>query len=254
MSPLLAHSSRVSAAKSVPGWADKTDELLVKKPVYLRGWFRKLMLVVSLVIVATSAVVGAVIYRWHRTQQADLARQRRSLEVFVRSAAFESFAREMDAHFVATLNFAVLRPGPVGRLLPDLAATEKARHELPWAMELLPLPVSTAEHPARVRMAMHTAMDLLARRGFVFDKPRIADARRVFLRVMTPHARAFLAAQPDANFPALFLDPGMQDVVLTAYAARAGSIREEAERALVVYTLVGPLWWQEQEGRRHRGT
>lgn len=227
------------------GWAEKTDEILVKKPLYRRAWFRRLMLILLLIGLAAGAVVGAFLYKWHREQQAELARQRRSVEAFVASPAFVAFAREADAQLVATINFATLRPEVTGGLLPEIAAAEKARHQTPWPIELAPLPVSTAEHPARVRAAVLPAIDLLAQRGLAFDETRIADARRVFLRLLTPHARIFLAENTSTSFPALFLDRRMQNIVLTAYATRGGGTLAEIERAFVFYSIVGPAMWQE---------
>lgn len=229
------------------GWSEKTDEILVKKPVYLRGWFLKLMLVLSLIIVAAGAVVGAFLYKWHREQQAELTRQRRSVEAFVASPAFAAFAREADAQLLASLNYSTLRPETVGPLLPDIAAAEKARHQVPWPVELPLLSVQTKEHPARVRAATQAATDLLAQRGLAFDGERIAAARRVFLRLVIPHARTFLAENTSASFPALFLDRRMQNILLTAYAERGGGTLAETERAFVFYSIVGPAMWREIE-------
>lgn len=244
-------SPRPAAALPV-GWAEKTDEILVKKPLYRRSWFLKLMLVLSLIVVAAGAVVGAFLYKWHREQQAELARQRRSVEAFVASPAFTAFAREADAQLLASLNYATLRPEIVGALLPEIAAAEKARHLVPWPVELPLQPVHTAEHPARVRTATRVATDLLAERGYVFDDARIADARRVFLRLLTPHARIFLTENTGSAFPALFLDRRMQNIVLTAYAERGGGTLAETERAFVFYSIVGPVMWQELEAKTVR--
>lgn len=237
-------------------WADKTEEVLRKKPVYLRGWFIRLMVALLVGFLIAGAVGGAVLYRWHREQKAELARQRRGVEAFVLSPAFAAFARETDTQLVATLNFAALQPEISGPLLPAIAATEKARRQLPWPVELPPLPVSTAEHPARVHAAARAATDLLAGRGLTFDGPRIAEARRLFLRLLAPHARNFVAANPGADFPALFLDRRMQDVVLQAYAARGGGTLAETERTFVFYSIVGPALWREidaQPGRSGPG-
>lgn len=227
------------------GWADKTDELLVKKPVFLRGWFLRLVLVLVSIGIAAAAVGGLFLYRWHRQQQAELDRQRRGIESFIRSPAFAAFGRETDAQLVAAINYAILRPAVASALLPEIAAAEKTRHLTPWPVELAPLPVSTAQHPARVRAAIRTATDLLAARGLKHDEPRVAEARRVFLRLLVPHARAFLAENTAIAFPALFLDRRMQNQVLTAYAARGGGTREEVEHAFVFYSIVGPALWQE---------
>jgi hypothetical protein len=218
------------------GWAEKSDEILIKKPVYLRGWFIRLVVVVGLIGIAAAAVGGLFLYRWHRQQQAELDRQRRGVE---------AFGREADAQLVASINYAMLRPAIAGALLPEIAAAEKAKHLTPWPIELAPLPVSTAQHPARVRAAVRTATDLLAARGLTYDESRLAEARRVFLRLLTPHARTFLAENTGIAFPALFLDRHMQRTLITAYAARGGGTREEAEHAFVFYSIVGPALWQE---------
>lgn len=89
--------------------------------------------------------------------------------------------------------------------------------------------------------------DLLAQRGFAFEGERIVAARRVFLRLVIPHARTFLAENTSASFPALFLDRRMQNILLTAYAERGGGTLAETERAFVFYSIVGPAMWREIE-------
>lgn len=245
-------ASRPAGTLFPSGWAEKCGEIRVKKPVYRRQWFRRLVVSLGLLAAGTSTIGGLLLLRWHRAQGEELARQRRGVEAFVLSPAFAGFARETDTQLVAAFNFAALRPEIAGPLLPEIAAAEKARHDLPWPIELAPLPDSAAEHPARVRAALRAATDLLAERGLAFDGTRIADARRVFLRLVLPHARGFLTGHAGAAFPALVLDRGMQDVVLAAYAARGGGTREEVERTLVFYSLVGPALWRELDARPGR--
>lgn len=242
----IAGPSRPAAEVLSPGWAEKSCEVLVRKPVYRRQWFRRLALAAVLLAVAAVAIGGLFLLRWHRQQQADLARQRRSVEAFVRSPSFDAFARTVDAQFVAAINFTVLRPKIAGELLPDIAAAEKTGRQIPWALELSPLPVSTAERPARVHAAMRAAADLLAQRSLDFDG-RSTEGRHAFLRLLGPHASAFLTDNPAQEFPALSLDRGMQRIVLEAYAARAGGTAEEIGRAFVVYSVIGPGMWRELE-------
>lgn len=239
------HAPRPPATALAAGWADKSTETLVRKPFYRRKRFLQFALTGLLVLVTAGVVGGLFLYRWHREQQDDLARQRRGVEAFVRSAAFERFARKADAQFVAALNFTAVRSEVAGGLLPEIAAAEQARHQMPWALELPPLPVSIAAQPARVHLALRDATDLLARRGLAFDAARLADARRVFLRVLAPDARAFVAENARADFPALFLDRRMQDIALSAYAARAGGTVADCEHAFAFYSLVGPAMWRE---------
>jgi hypothetical protein len=252
-SPAPDPSPRPNARALQPGWADKSVEVFKRKPLYRRRWFVRLVVILALLGLGGGGVVGLYLYRWHRQQQAELDGQRRSVEAFVRSPSFESFAREADAQLVAALNFVTLRPDIAGGLLPDIAAAEKAGHQVPWALEISPLPVSTANHPARVRMSVLTATGLLAERGFVFDQPRMAEARRILLRLLTPHARVFLAENTGSSFPALFLDRRMQEIVVDAYAARAGGTPEETEKAFIFYSLVGPALWKEIDGKTAPG-
>lgn len=240
---------RPDAAAFKPDWAAKSDELLVKKPLYHRGWFLRLMLGLGGLCVMAVAVGGFLLLRWHREQMADLAAQRHSVERFIHSPAFETFARQADAQLVAAHNFIGLRPGIAATLLPAIATAEKIRHQVPWAIELPPLTISTADRPERVQAAIRNATDLLAARGYDFDATRTADARRTFLRLLAPQAQRFLAENATASFPALFVDRRMQDQVLTAYAARAGRTVADTERAFVFYTLIGPSLWQELESK-----
>lgn len=235
---------RPDATALQSGWADKSDEIFKRKPLWRRDWFIRLAIVLGLLAVAVGGVGSLFLYRWHREQQADLARQRHRVEAFVQSPVFAAFAREVDAQFVATLNFAVLRPEVASSLLPDIAAAEKARHQVPWAIELSPVPVSTVENPARVQAAMRTATDLLAQRGFDFSS-RATETRRTFLRLLAPHVRTFSEGGNGADFPALFLDRSMQRIVLEAYARRAGGTVQDAEHAFAFYALVGPALWRE---------
>lgn len=243
--PLSADPPRSAATAHWPGWADKRHETFVKKPLRRRAWFRRLLWVLLLTALVVGSIASLLLLHWYRVVHAELARQQHGVETFVQSPAFEAFAHEIDAQLVASLNFATLRSNQAGGLLPEVTAAEKTRHQLPWSLELAPLPVSTATHPARVRAALRTATDLLARRGFTFDDARRDDARRVFLRVLAPHARTFVAGRPEAEFPALAIDRRLQDRVLAAYAARAGGTSDDAERALVFYSLVGPSLWRE---------
>lgn len=241
--------ARADAPALQPGWADKSTELLKRKPIYRRTWFIRSVVAAVVIALVAGGIAGLFLYRWHRQQQAELAGQRRSVEAFTRSAAFAAFTREADAQIIATLNFTSLRPELIGGLLPEIAAAEKSRHQVPWPLELPPVPVSASTQPARVRAAALAATDLLAGRGFTFDQARTTEARRTFLRLLTPHARTFLAENTGSAFPALFLDRRMQDIALGAYASRAGGSVADAERIFAFYALVGPSMWNELQAR-----
>ncbi len=85
-----------------------------------------------------------------------------------------------------------------------------------------PKPVSAAAELARVSRADCALATLFAQRGFAFDEVRRTEGRRLFLKLLAPHAQAFLQRLPGNSFPALPLDRHLPDRVLTAFAARSG--------------------------------
>jgi hypothetical protein len=241
---------RSPAAPLPPGWGDKTDEQLVKKPFYRRQWFRRLLAATLLAGLAVGVFVGFLAFRWHRAVQAELAQQRQGVEAFVGSPEFAAFARDVDAQAVAMLNFAALRPRQVSALWPEIAAAEKARRVVPWPVELLPVPVSLKDHPARVQEELRRATALLTQRGFDFAAARTGASRRVLWRLMAPHARAFAAQDARLDLVTLSLDRRMQRIVLEACAERSRATVEEIEDFLVLYSAIGPALWQAIEAEK----
>jgi hypothetical protein len=240
---------RVGSGQLRDDWHAKSGEILVKKPLHRRSWFRRTLLVLLLLGVTGGGVIGWIVYDWHREQLADLARQRRGIEIFIRSSEFAAFGREADDQLVAMINFAVARPLVVRNLWPAIAEHERAHRQLPWALELSPLPVSTAQDPYRVAAAVKQLDSLLVQRGFVPPETAPAEARRVFLRLLTPQILAFTQRAPEHAFPALALDANLQNLLLTAYAARSDSATPlaDSERTFIFYAAIGREMWKEIE-------
>jgi hypothetical protein len=242
-------SGRSGSGSLRTGWGDKLPEDVVfaAKPLYRRHWFRRLMFVLACVAGLALAVALAVFVRSQQDQWVELRAQRNSLGRFLQSDEFAAFSADADRQLVAAFNYIVVQPRSAAALFPAVAAWETA-HRLPsWTAQQLPLPVSAAEQPARVARTGRDLGVLLVRRGFVFDEPRRAEARRLFLRLLAPHLQAFLRRAPDNGFNALQVDRGLQELALAAYAARAapefGAL--DAERLFVLYAIVGPPMWRE---------
>jgi hypothetical protein len=225
------------------------ETIRIRKPLHRRSWFRRIAFCLACAAgLAAAAALGAFT-RWHDERLADLARQQRSLDAFVRSDEFAAFARAADAQVLATLNFIVARPAETAAALPAVAAWERAHGALPWTLQLTPLPVSAAAQPARILAAGRSASALLVRHGFAFDDPQRAIARRLFLRTLAPFLREFLQRSPENDLSAFFLDRRLQENALAAFAARADGTVSDAERLFALYAAVGPRMWQAIDAR-----
>lgn len=193
-----------------------------------------------------------MVYDWRRSIREDLAAQRRSLEAFLHSGEFAQLVQSVDAQFVAAMNYASLYPGEASRAFPVVATHESQRHELPWSIDLSPLPVAAAGEPARVMRAGREASALLAQRNWQPGATDLKAARTLFLRLLAPHARAFLQRNSGHGFNALLLDQTMQNEALAAFAARHGPdvSQRDAERMFCFYAAIGPTMWRAIERDR----
>lgn len=247
--PRNADSSerRVSIPTPVPGWADKSDEIELKKPFYLQQWFLRLAVVALFLLLIGGGTATALFLNWRQTVAAGQARQRAGLETFLHSAAFAAFARNVDGQLIAVHNFANARPQLTGPLFPEIAAREKAQHLTAWPLEVAPVPAVVAEQPARVMAALRTLNATLAQRGFTYAPAQHLAGRHLFIRLLAPSARAHVAEHPADEFPGLAIDPALQEQALAAYAARASVSVTEVEHAFAFYALVGPAMWKEIE-------
>lgn len=248
--PTLVASEPARPAPSptpVAGWADKTDEIELKKPFYLQQWFIKVAIVTLVLLGLGGGTVTVLFLNWRDTVAADQARQRAGLDAFLHSAAFATFARQIDGQLIAMHNFANARPQPTSALFPEIAAREKMQRLTAWPLEIVPVPAVAADDPARVMTALRTLTAVLAERGFSFDASRRLAGRHLFIRLLAPAARAHVTEHPENEFPGLAIDPALQEKALAAYAARASVPVMEVERAFAFYDLVGPAMWKEIE-------
>src|SRR5205814_1118377 len=153
---------------------------------------------------------------------------------------FTQFVRTADAQLVALNNFIAAQPAAARAALPEVEALEQREHRPSWTLDTMPLPISTAAEPARVAAAQRALGAQLAQRGFRFDPAAERASRQLFIRLLSPHVRAFLQRTQARGFNALALDATMQDEVLAAFAMRHGasSGRHDIERMFVLYTRV----------------
>jgi hypothetical protein len=238
---------RQGSGQLAAGWGDKEAETLRRKRAfYHRTWFRR----IALGLLVVTGLAGAIglwkLDTWHAERRAAVEAERSHLAAFVASDEFAQFARGADAQLVAVLNFASARPDSAAAALPAVAAWEKAHHEVTWALQLTPLPVSAARQPDRIAAAGREATALLARHGFTWDDDARRAGRRLFLQMLAPFARTFGDRAPENALHELWRDRGLQDEALAAYGARMASAtpREDAERLFGYYALVGPAMWQ----------
>lgn len=250
-----ADRPRDASGQLTRGWDAKlADDVVMgeKLRFHQRPWVRRL----AFIAVCAAGVAGAVglgfFNRWHDARIAELARQRQCLHAFLRSAEFGRFTRAMDAQFVATLNFIAARPHETHPLIPAIAARDKSRHEIPWTLQVLPLPVSTSEDPAKVAQAARQVNALLAQRGHIVDDAARRAARQVFLRTLVPYAQKFIEGNPGNVFHAVFLDRSMQDDALAMFARHhgPGATVADTERSFALYAAIGPAMWQAIEKER----
>jgi hypothetical protein len=241
---------RQGSGQLAAGWGDKEAETLRRKRAfYHRTWFRR----IALGLLVVTGLAGAIglwkLDTWHAERRATVEAERSHLAAFVASDEFAQFARAADAQLVAVLNFASARPDSAAAALPAVAAWEKAHGELPWALQLRQLPVSAASRPDRVAAAGRDAARLLARHSFVWDEPTRLAGRKVFLRLLSPYAGAFVRRAPESSLRIFWTEPSLQDEALAAFGARSGSPtpRADAERLFAFYALVGPAMWSEIE-------
>ncbi len=240
-----APQPRIGSGELASDWTTKFQKVRVKKPIYRRKWFRRTLWIVASVFVIGSVTVGGIVWHWHRKQLAELDRQRSNVEAFVRSPEFEQFGRMIDAHTVALVNYVSVRPAVARETLPQVSAWENDHRLLPWPGELPPMPASAASDPGRASAARQRLLELLNERGFKADPAQQEEARRLFLRALLPHARAFLAGAPERSFPAFQLDRSLQDIALAAFAARDGAPHAaNAEQFFALYATIGPKFWQ----------
>ena len=236
---------RIGSGELVGDWNAKSLGRRVKKPFHRRTWFRRWLWICASLFVLGSLTVGLVVWRWHREQLAELARQRRNIEAFVRSDEFDRFARAIDTHTVALINYIGVRPAVARDAFPQVTAWERDHRLLPWPGELPPMPTSAANDPTRVAAARQRLVALLTARGFDVDAARTDEARRLFLRALSPHAQAFVAADPERGFRAIQLDRSLQDIVFAAFAARDGTPEVlHTEQFFAIYAVIGPKLWQ----------
>ena len=222
-------------------------------PLLHRPWFRLLLSGGTIATGLAAAIALGFFNRWHDDRLTEMARQRNGLAAFLRSAEFGRFVQAADAQLVATLNFVAARPQEAQDLLPAVAARDKLRREMPWPLEVRPLPVSAATDPVRVAQTGREVTALLARRGHVVDEAARKSARQLFLQTLAPFAQEFAQRHPDnAPFAALALDRAMQEQALAAYAAHHGPGAGVAatERLFSFYAAVGPAMWRAIEADR----
>lgn len=247
LSPGSAARPRAGSGQLNPEWNTKAVELRIKKPLHRRTWFRRTALVLGLLTLVGGGSAAFVLRDWHREQLAELARQRRGVDAFLRSDEFAAFSREVDAQFLAAINFTVTRPDAVRNLWPVAIEFERRQNILPWHLELLPLPVSTTREPARIAAAMDHLGSLLTRRGVVFDEAAQEQGRLLFLRLLGPQMENFLRRAPEHAFPSIGVDRALQERMVLAYAARTRENVSPADalRPFAIYAVIGPPLWNE---------
>ena len=220
-------------------------------------FFRTLVLV-GLCGLGLAVAVGIAFFRdWHATRLTELARQQANLQGFLRAPEFKEFCQVMDSQLVTLNNFIAAQPRSTAALLPAVHAREETRRELAWTLQVLPLPVSAHEEPARVARALREIQQSLVQHGLVIDARTRSSARTLFLRTLSPFVGKFLKRESYASFPAIMLDASMQDAALAAYSAHFGDGASiaETERFFALYAAIGPSLWRAVEaGRSARPT
>lgn len=245
-------NARHGSGQLAAEFAAKGIEIPRSRPLHRRSWVRRLVFcVVCAAGLLTAAALG-FFNRWHDDRLADLARQRQCLETFLRGEEFAAFAHATDAQFVDLLNFVAVKPRSARDALPAVAAYETTHRLLPWSVEVLPLPVSAADQPARIARAFHGVNALLARRDRIVDAPARRGAWQMLARLLAPCVAKFHQRAPDAAFPALALDLEMQEAALHAFAARYGAEATALDvvRMLDLYAALGPAMWRTIERER----
>ena len=254
----MAHdhdSSRHGSGQLPQAWGDKLADdvqIGVKIPLLRRSWVRRLLFILGCLAGVGAAVALGFFNRWHDGRASEAAQQRSCLQSFLHSAEFAQFARAMDDQLVRTVNFIAARPLEAHALLPQIAARDKEQREVPWTLQVLPLPVSAVADPAKVAAASRQVSALLAQRGQVMDEPTRKAARLLFLRSVQPFAQRFVERHPGNVFDSIAFDRSMQEEALTAFAAYHGTPATalEAERFFTFYAAIGPTLWQAIERER----
>ncbi len=254
MSLPTSHSSRSGSGELSDSSFAKGTEVKIVKPLHRRRWVRLLVFCFACATGLAGAGALAWFNQWHDGRLAEMERQRHCLQAFLHSPEFTSYVRAMDDQFVATLNFISVRPLEVHPLLAEIAARDKARHEMPWTMQVMPLPISSATDPARIAQAGQRVNALLVQHGFVVDEAARKAARQTFLRTFVPYAQKFIRREPGNVFQSVFLDRTMQEEALSVFTHHHGPEATVAgmERFFILYAAVGPAMWRaiEQENAR----
>ena len=237
-------SARHGSAPPSPNWSDKLGPNDVGTPSrwYRRRWLRSLLFVLSGIAGIGGATAIGLIENWENGRQTYLARQRRCLLAFCGSPEFAGFAQQMDLKFVSLHNYITLLPAEARNAFPAVVASEVARGEMPWPMQVAPLPSSAALRPHMILSSYREIGALLAKRGHVFDAQSRTAARQMFLQTMMPSAQAFMQRAPDNEFNAVWVERAFQEAALAAYGAHFGPGVGvlESERLFCLYAQLAP--------------
>lgn len=146
---------------------------------------------------------------------------------------------------------------------PETVRVKKPLHRRRWARRLLRLIACVAivaaigafllirqwhreqlEEPARQRRSIE---------AFTGSAEFSAFAQTADAHLLAPHAQAFVRRLPENTFPALRLDPSLQDATLAAFAARSGPDTSiaDVEHLFALYAAIGPAMWRTIERSSH---
>jgi hypothetical protein len=252
LSSIDPNSGRDGSGQLVGDWADKTTEVRAATPLHRRRWVRTVLFCLG----CAAGLAAALAIAWFSFQEdrrdAETERQRHCLRAFLNSAEFTRFVRAMDEETVAILNYIASRPLEAHPLMPELAALDKARRELPWTTQVMPLPVSARTNPPKIAQASREVNALLFRRGYVVDDAAREAARQYFLSSMLPFTQEFMRRQPANVFSQLMRDRSMQEEALAAFVRQHGpdTTIAQMERFLTVQATIGSALRKALEQKR----
>jgi hypothetical protein len=243
--------ARTGSGRLLDDWGAKAIYVPCPEPWWSLPWVRRTAFAFACIAGLGLALGLAVFNRWHDDQLAELAGQRRSLDAFLRSEEFATFARSADAQLAALNNFIAARPAEIRALLPEVSARESALREVGWIFDVQPLPLSAAHDPGQVYRAQSRLLTRLARDGWRWGEAERRSARAHFVRLLTPAAVTYLRRSRGDDFPALALDRAMQEAALAAFAALhgPGASALRTERMFGLHASIGPAMFRAVAGR-----